>query len=433
MPQADKQRFAALIEPNRVHRSVYTDAQIFAAEMERLFGHAWIYVGHESQVSKLGDYATALIGNQPVLMARHTDNTIHVLYNRCAHKGAKVVADGCGNNHFLRCCYHGWTYHTNGSLAGIPLKNGYDDTGFKLNDPCNNMQHVARMENYRGFVFVKLSTDGPDLKTFLGGSIASIDDMVDRAPGGALEVAGGCFRILQRSNWKIFMENLNDLMHPMVVHESSIEAARQQARELPEGAVKPLIIKIMEGNGEPYSFWENLELNVYDHGHSFMGGIVSPRSNDPVFLDYLARMKRSYGQTRAEEILAVNRHNTIFYPSVSFQASFQQIRVIRPLSVDRTLVEIYSFRLKGAPEEMYQRTLWYSNVVNSPSSIVMPDDLEAYNRVQEGLSADCGEWVSLQRDTGRDMVGQGVTSSKGTSELPMRNQFRAWRNYMAAP
>ncbi len=423
--------YEKLIEPDRVHRSVYTDPEIFDVEMTRLFGCAWIYVGHESQISRVGDYVTALIGKQPVVMVRHTDSSIHVLYNRCAHKGAKVVGEGCGNTRFLRCCYHGWTYRTDGSLAGVPLKNGYDGTKFKMDEPCNSMQHVARMENYRGFVFVNLSNEGADLKTFLGGSIGSIDDMVNRSPSGKLEVAGGCFRILQRSNWKIFMENLNDLMHPMVVHESSIDAARQQGQALPDGVAKPLIIKIMEGNGEPYEFWENLELNAYDFGHSFMGGIVSPRSNDAVFLEYLARMKKSYGETRAEEILAVNRHNTIFYPSVSFQASFQQIRVIRPLSVDRTLVEIYSFRLKDAPEEMYQRALWYSNVVNSPSSIVMPDDLEAYNRVQEGLVADGGEWVNLQRDFGRDVAGPGITSSKGTSELPMRNQFRAWLHYLA--
>ena len=420
------------MEADRVHRSVYTDPQIFDLEMTRLFSHAWVYVGHESQVANAGDYLTATIGNQPVIMVRHTDQGIHVLYNRCAHKGAKVVGDGCGNNRFLRCCYHGWTYHTDGSLAGIPLKNGYDGTALNTDDPCNSMQHVARKENYRGFVFANLSVLGPTLKEFLGGSINSIDDMVDRAPQGALQVAGGCFRILQRSNWKIFMENLNDLMHPMVVHESSIEAARQQGRELPDGSAKPLIIKIMEGNGEPYSFWENLELNVFEHGHSYMGGIVSPRGNDPVFNEYLSRMKQAYGEQRAEEILSVNRHNTIFYPSVSFQASFQQIRVIRPLSVDRTLVEIYSFRLKGAPEEMYQRTLWYSNVVNSPSSIVMPDDLEVYKRVQEGLAANGGEWVSLHRDSGRDVAGIDVTSSKGTSELPMRNQFRAWQRYMDA-
>jgi len=71
-------------------------------------------------------------------------------------------------------------------------------------------------------------------------------------------------------------------------------------------------------------------------------------------------------------------------------------------AVDRTLVEIFSFRLKGAPEATFQRTLKYTNVVNSPSSNVMADDLEAYNRVQEGLGSDGGDWVSLHRAAGRD-------------------------------
>jgi hypothetical protein len=126
----------------------------------------------------------------------------------------------------------------------------------------------------------------------------------------------------------------------------------------------------------------------------------------------------------------VNRHNTIVYPSCSPHTSFQQIRVIRPLSVDRTLVEIFSFRLKGAPEATFQRTLKYTNIVNSPSSNVMPDDLEAYNRVQEGLASDGGDWVSMHRGMGRDQPLPGGRSSNGNSEMPPRNMFAAWASYM---
>ncbi|HYM30513.1 MAG TPA: aromatic ring-hydroxylating dioxygenase subunit alpha [Candidatus Cybelea sp.] len=421
-----------LVEPDRVHRSVYVDPAIFDMEMERVFGRAWIYVGHESQVPKPGDYITALIGRQPVVMVRHTDGAIHVLYNRCGHKGAVVVGERCGNAKFFRCCYHGWTYKTDGSLLGVPLRTGYEGTSFDTTNAAFWMAKVPRVQNYRGFVFASLADHGLDLKTFLGTALSSLDDMVDRAPEGQLEIAGGCFRILQRSNWKIFMENLNDLMHPMIVHESSVEAARQQGREVAPGEPQPLVIKILAGNGEAYSFWERLGVTVDEHGHSFMGGIVSPRSNDPVFLQYVAAMEKNYGKERTEKILSVNRHNTIFYPSCSVQASFQQMRVIRPLAIDRTLVEVWNFRLKGAPEAMYQKTLLYSNVVNSPSSIVMPDDLEAYNRVQVGLGTAGSDWVSLHRDTGRDRPGSGETSAIGTSELPMRNQFRAWLRYMTA-
>ena len=75
----------------------------------------------------------------------------------------------------------------------------------------------------------------------------------------------------------------------------------------------------------------------------------------------------------------------------------------------------------------------YANVINSPSSNVMPDDIELYNRCQEGNATRGGEWVSMHRYHGTDRSDeQGMVSVNGTSELPMRNQFRAWRDYMQA-
>jgi 2-chlorobenzoate 1,2-dioxygenase len=86
-----------LVEPGRVHRDVYTDLEIFELEMERIFGRAWLYVGHASQVKAPGDYIAADLGRQGVIMVRHRDGTIHVLLNRCTHRGAKVVNERSGN------------------------------------------------------------------------------------------------------------------------------------------------------------------------------------------------------------------------------------------------------------------------------------------------------------------------------------------------
>ncbi|HYM02861.1 MAG TPA: aromatic ring-hydroxylating dioxygenase subunit alpha [Stellaceae bacterium] len=428
----DTATIASLVESDRVHRSIYIDPALFELEMERIFGRAWIYVGHESQVKNAGDYVATSIGRQPVVMSRHGDGKVHVLFNRCGHSGAKVVGDREGNVKFFRCCYHGWTFKTDGSLLAVPVRSGYEGTSFDMTDPRYGMMKVPRMEIYRGFVFASLSDEGPDLQSYLGDSRSSMDDMVDRSPEGALEVIGGCFRVVFRANWKIFLENLNDTMHPMVVHESSVKAGEIWAKEhLPEGAPAPLPVRFTRNNGFPYAFWEKLTLKAHQNGHSFMGGIFPPRRTDPVFQEYIAAMEKAYGKARTEEILSVDRHNTIYYPNVSFQSGYQQVRIIRPLAVDRTQMDVYAFRLKGAPDEFYKHTLMYSNMVNAPSSIVMPDDHEAYNRVQEGLVAQASDWVSLQRDAGRDRGDGEWTSATGTSELPMRNQYHTWVRHMA--
>jgi phenylpropionate dioxygenase-like ring-hydroxylating dioxygenase large terminal subunit len=115
---------AALIEPGRVHRDVYTDPELFELEMARIFGRAWLFVGHTSQVPQPGDFITSELGRQPVVMTRHRDGSVHVLLNRCTHRGAKVVNERKGNAPRLTCCYHGWSFDTDGRLAAVPVPEG---------------------------------------------------------------------------------------------------------------------------------------------------------------------------------------------------------------------------------------------------------------------------------------------------------------------
>lgn len=422
---------ASLVRPDSVHKRVYTDPHIFELEMERIYGQAWIYVGHESQVKQTGDYHTTRIGNQDVIMVRASDGNIHVVYNRCPHKGAKVVPDGEGTaGKFFRCPYHAWTFKLDGTHLSAPLRNGLQNTCFDPKHPDFSMRKVARVANYRGFVFASQSHDGPDLATFLNGVASSIDNLCDRSPVGEVEVVGGVFRVQQRSNWKVFYENLHDTMHAPVTHESSADAARAQADEI---GSKPFELLILEGNGEPYEFWEKLELRAYENGHGYMEGIFDPgaATRDPVSAEHFASLATAYGESRAREIMGMNRHNTVIYGSGSPHTVFQQFRVIRPLSVDRTLVEIQLFKLKGAPESVFERALVYANAINSPSSNVMPDDVEVYARCQQGNQTNGGDWISMHRYAGTDLpVENGMVSTNGTSELPMRNQFAAWKRFM---
>lgn len=423
--------YRRLVESDRVHRDVYCDPQVFEDELKRIHGRAWVYVGHESQVPQPGDFFATTIGATPVVLVRHKDRTLHVVRNRCGHKGAAVVGRRCGNTKYFRCMYHGWTYDTNGALHAVPQRKGYEGTEIDLSSPVHGMTPVARLAVHRGFVFASLSSRGPDLETFLGPAIASLDNMADRAPAGEVEVVGGSFRVILRSNWKMMLENLNDLMHPMVAHVSSTEAAEGEAAALGEGVKPPPEIPLLTSNGWPYDFWNDLRVLCCDYGHSLMGGINTPRDTDPIFTQYVSALERARGKERAEEILSYPSVMTLIYPNLSIHTAYQQMRVIHPGAFDRTIVDIWTLRLKGAPEGMYQRTRVYANLVNSPSSTGNCDDVEAFMRIHRGLQDGGTEWVSQHRNCGQDGEGCGGTLARpGTSELPIRNQFRAWLGYM---
>jgi hypothetical protein len=115
---------------------------------------------------------------------------------------------------------------------------------------------------------------------------------------------------------------------------------------------------------------------------------------------------------------------------LTIKGAIQAIRVVRPIAVDQTLIESWTFRLKGAPPQLLQRTCMYNRLINSPFSIVGHDDLRAYRGIQQGLHATGNEWISLHRNFDESEIGQADLTTNGTSEVSMRNQYRAWARYM---
>src|SRR4029079_13277507 len=137
--------FSRFFKPGCVHRQLYTDPDIFELEMARIFGQAWVYIGHESQVKKPGDYFATQIGRHPVVMTRDENGELRVIRNQCAHRGAMVVATEKGNADEFTCVYHASTYHLDGRLKAVPLNHGYP-RDFKVGDPKMAMQSVARVK-----------------------------------------------------------------------------------------------------------------------------------------------------------------------------------------------------------------------------------------------------------------------------------------------
>jgi benzoate/toluate 1,2-dioxygenase subunit alpha len=425
------QALRALVRPREVHRALYLDPALFDLEMRQLWRNTWVYLGHDSQVPHPGDFYSTQIAGEPLIMIRGGDGRVRVLPNRCAHKGTKLVGAVSGKcaGGTIRCPYHGWTYRLDGSLRTVPLKSGYEGTGFEQSDAARGLREVPAV-NYRGFVFVRLAAEGPDFHDYFGESLSSIDNMVARSPAGRLEVAGGVLRYLHDCNWKMFVENLNDAMHPMVAHESSAGTARKLWESAPEGAPAPMVIEQFVPFVNGYDFFEKMGVKVYDNGHSYTGVNFSIHSKYSRVGEYERRMVEAYGEERAHAILGDARHNTVYYPSLTIKGAIQAIRVVRPLAVDKTLIESWTFRLVDAPDELLARTAAYTRLINAPTSVVGHDDLHCYRSIQQGLAAGSDEWVSLHRNYSPAEV-QDVGGTYGaTSEAPMRGQYRAWAKFM---
>ena len=184
-----------------------------------------------------------------------------------------------------------------GGLLSIPCRENYQNTEIGTNQADYGLSKI-RSETYRGFIFANLSATAPGLADCLGDSRRALDNMVDRSPEGELDAVGSSFRAIYRNNWKIYLENLHDGMHPLTVHQSSIAASREQINRIEQisGKTTPLALQLVQANAQSYRQMEELEVTCYEYGHSDMRGFRNPDNDaDPVYREYVNRHQRQYG------------------------------------------------------------------------------------------------------------------------------------------
>tara|TARA_R110002012_G_scaffold259088_2_gene440394 strand:- start:1054 stop:2400 length:1347 start_codon:yes stop_codon:yes gene_type:complete len=432
--RGNPQAITDLIKGYAVHRDVYVDPEIFELEMEQLFPNSWVYIGHESQLRNTGDFITSKIGNQPILASRHRDGQIYVLHNRCPHKGVKISSEPCGNTgKFFRCPYHAWSFKTDGSLLAIPLKKGYEGTGFDADQASKGLPRIGNVRIYRGLIFVRLADEGLSFEDYFGDALSTIDNMADRSPQGELEIVSQPIRYMHSCNWKMLVDNQTDTCHPMVAHESSAGTAVnvwERAKAANPDMEPPMAVQLYAPFMSPYEFYEGAGIRVWPNGHGHSGVSGSIHQDYEDVDGYLQMMVEAYGEKRAHEILGDVRHNTIYFPNIMVKGPVAILRHFIPLGVNKTLVESWVFKLKGAPDKLYERGLMYNRFINAPTSIVGHDDLEMYERAQEGLQSDGNKWVNLHRLWDENEPEEATDVVNGTSERQMRNQFYAWKKFM---
>ncbi len=428
-PEVEAPDASQLVTDTHVHRSVYTDPAIFRLEMERIFGRAWVYLAHESELPAPGDYVTRHIGTTGVILTRDRDGAVRAIVNRCTHRGATLCAFDRGQApHGHQCPYHGWLFAPDGTLKMVPNRQNYAG----VLELADHAARPVRCEAYRGFLFGTLDAGAGPLTGFLGHMTTSIDDLVDRSPTGRLSASPFVLRHHYRANWKMTFENLNDTIHPGFAHSASVVSARQVAADA--GGPEKLVptVGMMLANGKPISFFQALDMMVAPPGHSYIGGHMGARYTPDTQNAYEQALVAFHGPEKAARVLGTDRHLTLLYPSSTWHARYQTVRIVRPVAHDLTEVIGHVFRLDGAPSETFRNAIDYVNGANSAASPVISDDLELYERLLEGNRYADRDWIPISRGLHEDReAGNGWIRTPATSEAFIRNQFRAWAAYMA--
>ena len=187
----------------------YRDPEFFTLERERVFAPSWQIVCHESDLAGPGDWHTLDILGESVIVVRGADGRLRAFTNVCRHRGSRLVDGSSGCAHKLVCPYHAWTYDLDGTLSGVP-----DSASYPGLDKARHGLAPVDLEIWRGFVFVRLEGDGPEVAEMMAPYAALLEPY-------RFEELRALGRVTLRPravNWKIIGDNYSDGLHIAVAH-----------------------------------------------------------------------------------------------------------------------------------------------------------------------------------------------------------------------
>lgn len=413
----------ALVRPGWVHSSIYVNEQVFDREIERIFHRGWVYIGHENEILKSGEFRLRKMGRQPVIMVRGNDGVVRVLMNRCRHRGAVVCEVEAGREKFFRCWYHGWTYDNTGKLVSVSGPEGYGDS---FNPDEHSLSPAPRFDSYKGFVFAALSTDVPELADYLGPAAPMIDLMIDAVPNGEIRLGAGHNKTRFRANWK---QVGMDGYHPHYVH-ASVLATWERKADSGVGATH---------GANPFAFDSIAETRDFGNGHSMLdlrshrvkhfekySGILDQIAGGA---EYKKAIFARHGEDYGRVVLATagDPHVGIF---PNLQMINNQIRIINPVSVSETEVIMFPVLFDGVSDELNTFRLRQHESFYGPAGSGSPDDAEIFERTQLGLQAQVDPWIDISRGIERERDEDGVIVGHISDEVPQRGQMRQWLQMM---
>lgn len=285
----------------------YHDADMYRAELQKLFHSEWLLFCHEALLQTPGQYVAYTVAGRPILVLRGKDGQLKAFHNVCRHRASQVLKEGHGKTEVLRCMYHGWVYDTDGNLCKTP---GFGGDEKSL---CERTSlFPVHVKSVAGLVFICMAEKAPSFEE-------SIGDLPEALAGSGIEN----FRFFDmashplKCNWKTYIENYMEGYHIPVIHpELNKDVDFTTYRVVPGRRIARHETGLRKGreteaanSGLWIWLWPNVALNIYKNGMNLE--IVNPTGPETTELRYCYLFRDVSAEAEAENRRAIDLSFTV--------------------------------------------------------------------------------------------------------------------------